>query len=114
MKRMMKSKYKPTVPDCQSQPGKTFYYVATCILLLLLADNPFRTPVKGFCRYLYKIKRVFKLLFVALLCGFFKYMDKYYQKNAVGYKKNYIILLNGIIIINNFAKQNIMCIFAIV
>lgn len=83
----MKSKYKPTVPDCQSQPGKTFYYVATCILLLLLADNPFRTPVKGFCRYLYKIKRVFKLLFVALLCGFFKCMDKYYQKNAVGYPK---------------------------
>lgn len=31
----------------QSQSGKRFYYVATCILLLLMFDKPYKTSAKG-------------------------------------------------------------------
>lgn len=65
----------------QSQSGKTFYYVATCLLLLLMVDKPYNTPAKGLHLYLRKWKRVCKLLFIQILCGVFKCVDKYYKKN---------------------------------
>lgn len=63
----------------QSQSGKTFYYVATCLLLLLMVDKPYRTPAKGLHLYLRKCKQVCKFLLVQILCIIFKYVDKYYQ-----------------------------------
>ena len=62
-----------------SQSAKTFYYIATCILLMLMADKPYSTPAKGLHLYLRKLKQVCKLLFVQILCTVFKYVDKYYK-----------------------------------
>jgi len=62
----------------QSQSGKTFYYVvATCLLLLLMIDKPYKTSAKGFRLYLRKCRRVSKLLLAQILCGIFKLIDKY-------------------------------------
>lgn len=61
----------------QSQSGKTFYYVATCLLLLLMIDKPYKTSAKGFRLYLRKCRRVSKLLLAQILCGIFKFIDKY-------------------------------------
>lgn len=76
---MMKLKYNSMVFSCQSQPGKSFYYFATCALLLLLIDKPYGTPANGLRLYLRRWKRVCKLLFAQFLCIIFKYVDKYYQ-----------------------------------
>ena len=61
----------------QSQSGKTFYYVATALLLLLMVDKPYKTPAKGFRLYLRQCRRVSKLLLAQILCGIFKFIDKY-------------------------------------
>lgn len=61
----------------QSQSGKRFYYVATCLLLLLMLDKPYKTSAKGFRLYLRKCRRVSKLLLAQILCGIFKLIDKY-------------------------------------
>lgn len=61
----------------QSQSGKTFYYVATCLLLLLMLDKPYKTSAKGFRLYLRNCKRVSKLLLAGILCEIFKLIDKY-------------------------------------
>ena len=61
----------------QSQSGKTFYYVATCLLLLLMINKPYKTSAKGFRLYLRKCRRVSKLLLAQILCGIFKLIDKY-------------------------------------
>ena len=77
---MTNAKSKPADTEAsQSQPGKTFYYFATCVLLLLIADKPYRTPANGFCLYLRRCKRACNLLFAQFLCIIFKYIDKYYQ-----------------------------------
>lgn len=76
----MNPRYKLTDTEVnQSQSGKTFYYVATCLLLLLMVDKPYSTPAKGLHLYLRKLKRVCKLLFIQILCEIFKYVDKYYK-----------------------------------
>ncbi len=56
----------------QSQTAKTFYYLATCLLLLQILDRQHRTPAKGFHLYLYNVKRVFKLLLVRLFAEILK------------------------------------------
>lgn len=61
------------------QSAKTFYYIATCILLMLMAEKPYSTPAKGLHLYLRKLKYICKLLFVQILCKVFKYIDKYYK-----------------------------------
>ena len=61
----------------QSQSGKTFYDVATCLLLLLMIDKPYKTSAKVFRLYLRKCRRVSKLLLAQILCGIFKLIDKY-------------------------------------
>lgn len=61
----------------QSQSGKTFYYVATCLLLLLMVNKPYKTSAKGFRLYLRKCRRVSKLLLAQILCGIFKLIYKY-------------------------------------
>lgn len=61
----------------QSQSGKTFYYVATCLLLLLMIDKPYKISAKGFRLYLRQCRRVSKLLLAKILCGIFKFIDKY-------------------------------------
>ena len=61
----------------QPQSGKTFYYVATCLLLLLMVDKPYKTFAQGFRLYLRKCRRVSKLLLAQILCGIFKLIDKY-------------------------------------
>lgn len=79
-KSVKNSRYKQTDSlVCQSQRGKIFYYVATCILLLLLIDRPYNSPSKGFRKYLRKLKWIFKQFFVHVLCGVFKCVDKYYR-----------------------------------
>ncbi|WP_315274409.1 hypothetical protein [Prevotella histicola] len=60
----------------QSQSGK-FYYVATALLLLLVLDKPYNPPAKGFRLYLRQCRRVSKLLLAKILCGIFKFIDKY-------------------------------------
>ena len=60
----------------QSQSGKTFYYVATSLLLLLMVNKPYETPAKGLYLYLRKCKRVSKLLLAQILCIFFDLVDK--------------------------------------
>lgn len=67
----------------QSQSGKTFYYVATCLLLLLMVDKPYKTFAQGFRLYLRKCKRVSKLVLAQILCGIFKLIDKHIKsRNA--------------------------------
>ena len=61
----------------QSRSGKPFYYVATCLLLLLVLDKPYKTPAKGFRLYLRQCRRVSKLLLAKILCEIFKLTDKY-------------------------------------
>lgn len=61
----------------QSQSGKTFYYVATCLLLLLMVNKPYKASAKGFRLYLRKCKRVSKLVLAQILCGIFKLIDKH-------------------------------------
>lgn len=61
----------------QSQSGKTFYFVATCLLLLLMVDKPYCTSAKGLHLYLRKCRRVSKLFLAQILCGIFKLIDKY-------------------------------------
>ena len=61
----------------QSQSSKIFYYVATCLLLLLMVNKPYKTSAKGFRLYLRKRRRVSKLLLAQILCGIFKLIDKY-------------------------------------
>lgn len=63
----------------QSQSGKTFYYLATCLLLLLILDKPCENPAKGFRLYLCKVKKVCKFFLANLLPWIFKYIDKYYK-----------------------------------
>lgn len=65
----------------QSQSGKTFYYVATCLLLLLMVNKPYKTSAKGFRLYLRKCRRVSKLLLAQILCGIFKLIDKYIKSH---------------------------------
>ena len=61
----------------QSQSGKIFYYVATCLLLLLMVNKPYKTSAKGFRLYLRKCRRVSKLLLAKILCEIFKLIDKH-------------------------------------
>lgn len=65
----------------QSQSGKTFYYVATCLLLLLMVNKPYKTSAKSFRLYLRKCRRVSKLLLAQILCGIFKLIDKYIKSH---------------------------------
>ena len=60
----------------QSQSSKTFYYVATCLLLLLMVNKPYKTSAKGFRLYLRQCRKVSKLLLAQILCGIFKLIDK--------------------------------------
>ena len=67
----------------QSQSSKIFYYVATCLLLLLMVNKPYKTSAKGFRLYLRKCKRVSKLVLAQILCGIFKLIDKHIKsRNA--------------------------------
>lgn len=76
----MSPRQRKAAPDVsQSQSGKIFYYAATCILLLLMVDKPYSPPAKRLHLYLRKWKRVSKILFVQILCGVFKCVDKYYK-----------------------------------
>lgn len=61
----------------QPQSGKTFYYVATCLLLLLMVNKPYKASAKGFRLYLRKCRKVSKLLLAQMLCEIFKLIDKY-------------------------------------
>ena len=74
----MNSNNKATVPKVNdSSRGTAFYYLATCLLLLLMVDKPYKTSAKDFRLYLRKSRRVSKLLLVQILCGIFKLIDKY-------------------------------------
>lgn len=74
----MNSNNKATVPKVNdSSRGTAFYYLATCLLLLLMVNKPYKTSAKGFRLYLRKCRRVSKLLLVQILCGIFKLIDKY-------------------------------------
>ena len=57
--------------------GNVSHNVATCLLLLLIIDKPYKTSAKGFRLYLRKCRRVSKLLLAQILCGIFKFIDKY-------------------------------------
>ena len=61
----------------QSQSSKIFYYVATCLLLLLMVNKPYKASAKGFRLYLRKCRKVSKLLLAQMLCEIFKLIDKY-------------------------------------
>ncbi|WP_315315628.1 hypothetical protein [Prevotella pallens] len=75
-----KSNNKAIVPKVNAPSrGTTFYYLATCLLLLLMGDKQYRNPAKGLPLFLRKWKRVCKLLVVQILFGVFKYLDKYYR-----------------------------------
>ena len=76
----MNSNNKATVPKVNdSSRGTAFYYLATCLLLLLILDKPCENPAKGFRLYLCKVKRVCKFFLANLLPWIFKYIDKYYK-----------------------------------
>lgn len=73
--KLMNSNNKATVQKVNdSSRGTAFYYLATCLLLLLMVDKQYSLPF-----FLHKWKRVCKLLFVQILCGVFKFLDKYYR-----------------------------------
>lgn len=77
---LMNSNNKATVPKVNDSPrGTTFYYLATCLLLLLMVDKQYSNPAKGLPLFLRKWKRVCKLLVVQILFGVFKCLDKYYR-----------------------------------
>lgn len=45
----MNSNNKATVPKVNDSPrGTTFYYLATCLLLLLMVDKQYSNPAKGY------------------------------------------------------------------
>jgi hypothetical protein len=78
--KIMNSNNKATVPKVNdSSHGTAFYYLATCLLLLLILDKPYENLAKGFRLYLYKVKRVCKFFLANLLLWIFKYIDKYYK-----------------------------------
>ena len=78
--KLMNSNNKATVQKVNdSSRGTAFYYLATCLLLLLMVDKQYSNSAKGLPFFLHKWKRVCKLLVVQILFGVFKCLDKYYR-----------------------------------
>lgn len=63
----------------QERRKGTFYLFATCILFPLILDIYSPTHEKGFRLYLFKLRRVYKILLAQLLVRVFNFIDKHWK-----------------------------------